>query len=209
MIFFDNKYIIIVYVNILHNSYIKIFTSHIALLSFLEVFSMPDYLLIPILIFFARIIDVSLSTIRIISISRNYKFLAPILGFVEVFIWITAVARIMNGMANIYSYIAYAGGFATGTFIGLIIEEKLALGILIVRIILVKNDNTLKDNLSKAGFGVTIIDGHGVNGKVKLIYTVIKRKDLNKVVNIINNSSKKAFYSVEDARITKQGVFPA
>ena len=166
---------------------------------------MPDYLLIPILIFFARIIDVSLSTIRIISISRNYKFLAPILGFVEVFIWITAVARIMNGMANIYSYIAYAGGFATGTFIGLIIEEKLALGILIVRIILVKNDNTLKDNLSKAGFGVTIIDGHGVNGKVKLIYHH-KRKDLNKVVNIINNSSK-SFYSVEDARITKQGVF--
>lgn len=171
-----------------------------------EIFSLA---ILPVLIFVSRIFDVTLGTIRIIFVSRGNKLLAPILGFFEVIIWILAISQIMKNVDNLICYIAYAGGFATGTYIGLKIEEKLAIGILIVRIILIKDECQLKERLAAAGYGVTVVDAHGINGEVKLIYTIIKRKDVNNVVQIIHKCHSDAFYSVEDARMVNRGIFPA
>jgi len=167
------------------------------------------YIVLPVLIFACRVFDVSLGTIRIIFVSRGKKMLAPLLGFFEVFVWVFAISQLMQHLDNIFTYIAYAGGFATGNFIGIMLEEKLAIGLLLVRIILSENDENLVAGLRNEGFGITVVDGQGANGPVKIIYTLIKRKDLVKVENIINECHPKAFYSVEDAKSAQYGVFPA
>lgn len=169
-----------------------------------ELFS---WVILPILIFISRIFDVTLGTIRIIFVSRGKRYLAPLLGFFEVMIWIMAISQIMQNLNNFACYVAYAGGFAAGTFVGIIIEEKLAIGMLIVRVILVKDECRLKERLSNAGFGVTVVDARGISGEVKIIYTIIKRKDLREVMEIINKCNSKAFYSIEDARKVSQGIF--
>ncbi len=164
------------------------------------------WVIIPILIFIAGLAYVSLGTLRIIFIARGRRFLSPILGFLEVSIWLIAISQIMGNVSNIAAYLAYAAGFAVGNYVGIIIEEKMALGILIVRIILTENTDILKKRLAAAGFGVTSIDAKGVHGKVQLIFTVVRRRDLGQVVSIINESHANAFYSVEDARHVSDGV---
>ncbi|HWP98079.1 MAG TPA: DUF2179 domain-containing protein [Syntrophomonadaceae bacterium] len=166
------------------------------------------WVVLPILIFVGGLSYVSLGTLRIIFVARGQRFLSPLLGFFEVSVWLIAISQIMNSVSNIGAYIAYAGGFAVGNYVGILIEEKMAIGILVVRIILTKNDEILKNGLAAAGFGVTSVDAEGIHSRVKLIFTVVRRKDLDKVVRIINESHSSAFYSVEDARSVTEGVFP-
>ena len=166
------------------------------------------WIILPILIFTCRIFDVSIGTIRIIFVSRGKKKLAPLLGFFEVSIWLIAISQIMQHLDNVMCFLGYAGGYAMGNFIGILIEDKLAMGMLIIRIFLVEDRNKMKESLYSAGFGVTSLDGRGMNGDVEIIYTVIKRKDLNKAVQIIEECDPKAFYSVEDAKAVNQGIFP-
>jgi len=116
-------------------------------------FDIFAWIVLPLFIFFARILDVSLGTVRIISLSRGRRILAPLLGFVEVFIWIVAIGQIVRNLNNIACYFAYAAGFAAGNFIGLLIEEKLAIGMLAVRIFIVKKEDLLADSLHEAGYG--------------------------------------------------------
>jgi len=170
-----------------------------------EVFT---WVILPLLIFFARICDVTIGTIRIIFVSRGQKLLASSLGFVEVLIWLVAIGQIMQNLNNFLCYIAYAGGFAMGNFNGITIEEKLAMGVLVVRIIIKKDAAQLVEHLKNAGFGVTNIDAQGTTGPVNVIYTVIKRSDLHQVVEMIRQFNPKAFYSIEDVRNVNQGVFP-
>jgi len=119
------------------------------------------WVVLPILIFLSRIIDVTIGTIRIIFVSRGKKYLAPVLGFFEVLVWIMAISQIMQNLNNFVCYFAYAAGFATGNYVGIIIEEKLAIGTLIIRVIMTKDECQLKERLSKAGFGVTVVDAQG------------------------------------------------
>jgi len=174
-----------------------------------EVFSSDIYALVvlPLFIFVARILDVSIGTIRIIFVSRGKKFLAPILGFFEVLIWIIVIGQVMQNLGSIFSYIAYAGGFATGTLIGMIIEEKLAIGMVVVRIIIMKDQCEIQERLSEAGFGVTTVDAQGKTGEVKIIYSIMKRKELGDAVNIIESCDSKVFYSIEDTKKVNLGVF--
>ena len=97
--------------------------------------SVFTYVVIPALIFLARVCDESINTVRIIFVLHGKKLLAPLLGFFEAFIWLLAIRQIITNIDAFYSYFAYAGGFATGTFLGMVIEEKLALGRVVVRVI--------------------------------------------------------------------------
>lgn len=167
------------------------------------------YLGLPLLIFLARIIDVTLGTLRIIFISRGKKLYAPMLGFVETFIWIVAVSQVVRNITgDMWAYAAYAAGFASGTAVGMLIEDRLAIGVLNVRTILPEKATTLVECLSKAGYGVTCVPGEGVHGPVTVIYTTIKRKKLAEVVGIIHQFYPHAFLSVEELRSTQEGVFP-
>ncbi len=171
-----------------------------------ETFSL---IILPLLIFTARVLDVTLGTIRIIFVSRGRKFLAPIFGFFEIMIWLFAIGQIMQHLTNITYYLAYAGGFTSGIFIGIAIEEKMAMGTVVVRVITKKDAYELIECLKSAGYGVTSFDGQGGTGQVKLIYTTIKRKDTNNVVEIIKMFDTKAFFSIEEVRLANEGIFPS
>ena len=166
------------------------------------------YGILPVLIFLSRIVDVSVGTMRIIFVSRQEKIIAPILGFFESLVWLVAISQIMLHLDNVLCYIAYAGGFAMGNYVGLRIEDRLALGTLIIRVFLVSGECDMKQQLSEAGFGVTSIDAHGKNGDVKILYSVIKRRNLQQAISIIEGCQSRAFYSVEEARSVKEGIFP-
>jgi uncharacterized protein YebE (UPF0316 family) len=158
------------------------------------------YIVIPVLIFFARITDVTLGTLRIIFVSRGNKLVAPVLGFFEVLVWVIAISNIIQHLDNIYTYLAWAGGFATGNFIGMKIEEQLAIGVNLVRIFTKREDTQLISELHDSGFGATVLDARGKDSDVHVIYTVVKRKEIEKLIEIINTHNPNAFYVVEDVR---------
>jgi uncharacterized protein YebE (UPF0316 family) len=162
---------------------------------------------LPVMVFFARIMDVTLGTLRIIYINKGKRTLAPLLGFVEVFIWIVVVSHLVQSVANLAGYLAYAAGFAAGNYVGLIVENRLAIGTLIVRAIVTSETEQLIQSLKEAGFGVTYFDAHGANGPVKVVYSVINRKELDDVVKIIQTDQPNVFYTVEEARLASAGVF--
>lgn len=165
-----------------------------------------DLFVLPLLIFCARIIDVTVGTFRIVMVSRGKKFIAPILGFIEVLVWIIAIGKIMENLDNWVSIIAYAAGFATGNFIGLMIEEKVAMGIVKIQIITAKTAADLITRLKAAGYGITHQEATGVNGKVNILYSIINRADVPKVVDLIRTNNPNAFYSIEDVRFVNRGV---
>ncbi len=166
------------------------------------------WLVLPFLIFIARIGDVTIGTIRIIIVSKGKKLLASCLGFFEVLIWITAISQIMKHLNNPICYIGYALGFAMGNFIGIIVEEKLAMGTLIIRIFANGYAAELINSLKTAGCGVTCLDGYGTTGPVNVVHTVIKRSILPDVEKLIKQFNPKAFYAIEEVRSVNAGVFP-
>ncbi|HON18666.1 MAG TPA: DUF2179 domain-containing protein [Salinivirgaceae bacterium] len=167
-----------------------------------------SHVVLPILIFFARILDVSIGTLRIILISKGHKRLAPLLGFFEVLIWIVAISQIMQNLNNWTNYFAYAAGFATGNYIGMLIEEKIALGNHILRIITEKDITVLIHDFQQAGYGTTIVEGHSSQGPVSLVFVLFQRKKMQEVEAIIAKNIPNSFYSIEDVRHIKYGIFP-
>jgi uncharacterized protein YebE (UPF0316 family) len=166
------------------------------------------WLILPLLIFVARIFDVSLGTLRVIFISRGMRTIAAVVGFVEILIWLLAIGQIMKNLTNIACYAAYAGGFAMGTFVGIYIVEKLSLGVVLIRVTTRKDASELIEFLKSADYGITSTDAEGATGKVKIIYSIIKRHDLKSVVEIIKKFNPHAFYTIEDVRFVSEGIFP-
>lgn len=168
-------------------------------LSFLStpVFS---WVVLPFLIFVARICDVTVGTIRLMALSRGINFIVPILAFFEILIWLLAIGQIFNRPMNVFCYFAYAGGFAMGNYVGIIMEEKFAMGFEIFRIITKDSGQPLVDTLRAQGYGVTNVKAQGGTGDVYMIYTIINRREHNKIIEIIKRFNPKAFYCIEDVR---------
>jgi len=163
-------------------------------------FDWQIWVIIPMFIFIARIFDVSIGTLRIILMNRGYKTFAPLLGFVEILIWVIAISKIMENLDNWVNYIFYAAGFATGNYVGMYIEEKLAIGKVGVRIVTKRGAEKLIKNIADQGFGITYIDAKGKYGDVHVIYSTCKRKRLNQLLDLIHEFNPKAFYTIEDIR---------
>ncbi len=166
------------------------------------------WVILPLAIFLARIIDVSLGTMRIIFVAHGRRNLAPLFGFFEILVWIVAMGQIVRNLTNPLCYIAYAAGFAAGNYVGLTLEDRLAIGMVAVRVILVQQADELATRLRQAGFGATHLPAYGASGQVGLIFTIIKRKDLEEVIKIIQEVNPKAFYTIEEVRSANQGYFP-
>jgi len=166
-----------------------------------------SFVVMPLLIFLARICDQSIGTMRIIFVSKGKRNIAPILGFFEVLIWIVAISKIMQNLDNYVNYIAYAAGFATGNLVGMMIEEKLAMGIQMIRVFANGRGQELVQMLNSNGYGATSVEAHGARDKVYLIYTIVQRNELDKVVGIIHAFNPKSFYTIEDVRAANEGIF--
>ena len=174
-----------------------------------EIFNTHPWLL-PLVIFVGRICDVTLGTLRIIFVSKGERTKAPLVGFFEVFIWVVVISQLLSHANNIFSYLAYAGGYATGNFVGIIVENKIAFGFQLYRIYTKKEEGLdLIKILNKNGFGSTYIMGEGAVSKVGIIETVVSRKAEKKVIQIINDFDPAAFYVVEDIRSKQKGIFAA
>ncbi|MDP3914899.1 MAG: DUF2179 domain-containing protein [Bacteroidota bacterium] len=165
------------------------------------------YVILPLLIFLARIADVSIGTIRIVMVAKGQKMIAPILGFFEVLIWLLAISKIMQNLDNWVCYVAYGAGFATGNYIGMIIEEKLAMGIVQLQIITRRDAQDLIEKLKSEGYGITHQEAHGAIEEVSIIYSIIKRTELAHVVDIIRTYNPKAFYSIADVKFVSKGFY--
>jgi uncharacterized protein YebE (UPF0316 family) len=164
------------------------------------------WVILPFLIFFSRIADQSIGSMRLIFLSKGYRFIAPMLGFFEVIIWLIAVSQIMKHLDNVLCYIAYGAGFAMGNFIGMTLEERISIGSVLVRTIPTMHTAELIAALRKQNFGLTTIDAEGSRGEVKIFISIINRKDLKEYISIINNINPNAFYTIEDVRTINQGI---
>lgn len=154
----------------------------------------------PVAIFFARICDVSLGTLRIVFVSKGMRLRAAALGFIEVLIWIMVVAQLIQHLNNWVNFVAFAGGFAAGTYLGMVIENQLKVGTLIVRIITAEKVDKLINQLKDSGFMLTRIEAVGGSGPVHIVFTIVKRKRWNEVKKIIESFDANAFYSIEDVK---------
>ena len=167
------------------------------------------YILIPLLICLARVADVSLGTLRILFVSKGAKRIAPILGFFEILIWLVAIGQVMQNLTNVVNYFAYALGFSLGNYIGITIEQKLAVGKVIVQVVTRRDASELINFLRSTNYGLTVIEAKGGTGPVHIIITVIKRSNLPTVIAHIKSFNPKAFYLVEDVRFVSEAIFPA
>jgi len=165
------------------------------------------YLLLPLFIFFARIADMTLDTIRIIFVSKGMRKIAPVFGFFEILIWLMAISKIMQNLDNWACYIAYAGGFATGNYIGMLVEEKLAIGHEMIRVITSADASMLISELRSKGFGVTSVDARGADGDVGVIYIIARRSYIKDILDMINEYNPRAFYTIESIKFVNKDVF--
>jgi uncharacterized protein YebE (UPF0316 family) len=156
-----------------------------------------SYLVLPLLIFCARIMDVSINTIRIIYVLGGRKGIATFLGFFESLIWLLAISQIFEHLDNWVCYIAYPGGFACGILVGMMIEERIAFGKVIVRIITSKDINELLTFLNGRDFRFTHVNTIGPNGQENLVFTVLPREQLEELLNKLKELIPTAFFTVE------------
>lgn len=164
----------------------------------------------PLLIFVLRLADVSLATLRLLTAVRGHKLAATAVGFFEVLIWVTAIAVVVRNLNSPLLVLGYSAGFAAGTYLGMMIEERLAFGLAQVRVV---SRNAGRQNagheialgLRSLGFGVTEQEGLGRDGPVQILDTVVRRKQLPRVFQEIRRKDPNAFVTVEEPRYVQRG----
>jgi len=172
-------------------------------------FDSPLYawFILPLLICLARISDQSIGTLRLILVSKGYKLLAPFLAFFESLIWLLAVSQILKHLDNWVTFVAYGLGFAIGNYVGILLEEKISLGNVIVRIFPKTNYTELVEFMNIENIGYSIIDAEGRMGELKIIFSIISRRNLPTFIQMIEKHVPGAFYSIEEVRSVKKGIF--
>jgi uncharacterized protein YebE (UPF0316 family) len=162
-----------------------------------------EWIFFPLIIFASRATDVSLGTLRSVLANKGMKKMVPFIGFFEVLLWLFAISTVMKNLSNFMCYLGWAGGYATGIYIGLSIEERLAIGTQVIRVFTQEDITKLIESLVEKNYSYTILDGEGKKGAVKLIFIVVKRKNVKDVTEIIHRFSPNAFYSIEDIKRAK------
>lgn len=163
-------------------------------------FSSPSSPYFFVFIFCSRVADVSLGTLRSVLAAKGHRKIVPFIGFFEVIVWLFAVSQILKNLTNIWGYLAWAGGYAVGIYVGLLLEEKLAIGNQVIRIITQQKSEEFLRTLKERGIGYTVLDGQGARGPVNLIFTIVKRKEVSGIIELLQGHQPNAFYSVEDVK---------
>jgi uncharacterized protein YebE (UPF0316 family) len=167
------------------------------------------FVVLPIIIFIARIGEVSVNTIRIIYMLGGRRYTATIMGFFEAFIWLIAMRQIFQHLDNWVCYVAYPGGFAAGIFVGMIIEEKIAYGKVIMRIITRKDVTVLLEYLVRQDLRYTKVNAEGPEGGENLVFTVLKREHLDELLAKLRDFLPTAFYTIENVKAAgENGTLP-
>jgi uncharacterized protein YebE (UPF0316 family) len=161
-----------------------------------------------LMIALARVIDISLDTIRTVAIIQGRGFFAALLGFGEALIYILVVARVLMSFAqaqHAWAYaVAYAGGFAAGTFVGVAIEQRLAFGRQMVTAI-TRQSPELTDMLRTRGYRVTEVAGQGRDGQVRVLFIQVPRRSVPLLTTSLRQLDPDCYYVVNDVRATSSG----
>lgn len=173
------------------------------------VFSSPEAWLSALLIFSLRVGDMSLDTLRVLFVVRGKKGIAWVLGFFQSMLFVIAITTVLAQMDNPLNVLGYASGFATGNVLGMLIEERLAVGHIQLMIFSTNRGAAICDALRIAGFGVTEVAGRGKNGTVSVILTNVFRKDVDRLETIILETDPEAFVTREDVRPLRRGFWRA
>ncbi len=158
-----------------------------------------------LLIFCLRITDVSMGTVRTTMIMRGQRKWAALIGFVEVTIWVLAISRVITNLHTVWNVIGYSGGFATGTLLGMWIESKLALGYADLSIISRTKGVQIANEIRRAGFGATLVEGSGKSGPVHMVRVIAHRKQIGDIIRLTNEVDATAFVTVEETRQVMRG----
>lgn len=162
---------------------------------------------LPLIIFFGRIVDVSLGTIRIVLVSRGARHIAPFVGFVEIFIWIVVIAQVLKHADGWLAYFSYAAGYAAGTYAGLRLEGFIGFGYAVLRMFTKQPAASLVLELNRNGFGATMMAGEGAVSKVNIVESVVRRINIRAVERIMEKHDPSAFVTIEDVRTRHKGIF--
>lgn len=165
--------------------------------------------LIAIGIFFLRIGDMSLDTIRVLFVVRGRKLLAWILGFFQSLLFVVAISSVLSNLNSFLTILGYAAGFATGNVVGMLIEERLAIGFLQFTIISSNRGAVVADKLRQNGYAVTEIPARGRNGTVTMLHTNVKRKDMDNIETIVLEADPEAFVTQDEVRPVRRGFWRA
>jgi uncharacterized protein YebE (UPF0316 family) len=161
------------------------------------------------LIFILRVFDMTLDTLRVLVVMRGKKGLAWVLGFFQSAIFVFAISSVLNHLDNPLNMIGYASGFATGNVVGMLIEEKMAIGLVHLRIISPHLGSAMAEKLRLEGFALTEIPGRGKDGMVTVLHCSVIRKDIQRVQNLIEEIDAEAFITAEDVRLARRGFWRA
>jgi len=160
---------------------------------------MFDGFLGPIVIMLMRVCDVTLGTFRTILVVQGRRYLAGVIGFFEVLIWVFAIRIVFQHLDNIGNMFGYASGFALGNVLGITLEQKIGLGFLQVTIISKFHTDKIVSSLRRAKIGATIIPGEGGTGGVAIIVCVVPRKLRKETILLIESIDKEAFITVQSS----------
>ncbi len=166
-------------------------------------------LLLALVIFLLRIINNAVSTIRVVYIARQQKFIAAVLGWLESAIFAFTVATVVTGLSDPLIFMAYTVGYAVGSYAGMALEERLIKSFATVNIFTQTDGRLIAEALRTAGFGVTETSGEGRAGRVSMLYATVDRRDTGQVINIVREYNPDAFISIDETRSIRAGYMPA
>ena len=161
------------------------------------------------LIFLLRVCDMTLDTLRVLFVMRGRKLIAWILGFFQAAIFVLAISSVLSHLDNPLTIIGYAAGFGTGIVIGMVIEERLAIGHTSINIVSSRFGNAIAEHLRKQGYAVTEIPARGKDGMVSMLQVSVLRKNTDKVHKLVNEVDPDAFITAEDVRPIRHGFWRA
>mgnify|MGYP001209292550 CR=1 FL=1 len=172
----------------------------------LDLLQLPP-LAMALAIFVLRVCDMALDTLRVLFIVRGHRPVVWFLGFFQSAIWVLAFTSVLGHLSNPLAWIGYAAGFATGNVVGMAIEDKLAIGYRHLRVVSPLHGPEVAAAVRQAGYGVTVLDGHGRDGPVSVINASVRRRDVDRLQRLVRQADPEAFISIEEIRPVHRGTF--
>jgi uncharacterized protein YebE (UPF0316 family) len=161
------------------------------------------------LIFALRVGDMTLDTLRMLMVMRSRKVLAWMLGFFQSLIFVVAISSVLSNLDNVLNMVGYAAGFATGNVVGMLIEERLAIGHVQLSVVSPRLGTAVAEGLRNAGYAVTEIPARGKDGTVALLQVSLLRRHTDQVKQLVNEIDPSAFITIEDVRPVRRGFWRA
>ena len=160
-----------------------------------------------LLIFGLRVLGIAISTLSTLMTVQGRKFYAVAAGFFSSLVYVIAIGKVVTNLNNVWNVLAYAGGFAGGTLIGMMLDQRLALGFAEVRFISTENGHNLADALRETGFGATELKGYGRERTVGVVTVLCPRKDVKDVLEIGQQIDSNAIVTVTEPRSVEKGYW--